>query len=205
MKVRSNADWLADLKGADRDLALEDLRALLLRGLTYALGRSGGLHEETIEDLAQDALLRILDKLETFRGESQFTTWAQKIAIHTALTELRRRRWQDVSLNGMADAYEGDFVPPSLADETAGPEQMATQGSLLKTVQRLIQEELTDRQRQALTAIVVQGMPLPEVARRMNTNANALYKLLHDARKRLKQRMHQEGLTAQDVMAAFET
>ena len=72
-------------------------------------------------------------------------------------------------------------------------------------MQRLISAELTDKQRQALIAVRVQGLPLEEVARRMGTNRNALYKLLHDARQRLKRKMEAEGLSAEDVLAAFET
>jgi RNA polymerase sigma-70 factor (ECF subfamily) len=75
---------------------------------------------------------------------------------------------------------------------------------MLAQVQRLIMEELTDKQRQAMTAISIQGMPIEEVARRMNTTRNALYKLLHDARLRLKHRMAQEGLTPEDVLSVFE-
>lgn len=203
MSKRSNKQWLADLHGDGRDEALTDLRTTLTRGLSYALAGKSNVDEAAIEDFAQDATLKILDKLDTFRGESQFTTWAQKIAVHVAFTELRRRRWQDVSLDGMVEAREGDWIPSNLTDPSAGPEQQATQRMLAETLGRLIKEELTDRQRTAMMAIVMRGMPLEEVARRMDTNRNALYKLLHDARKRLKSKLEAEGLTPQEVMAAF--
>ena len=90
MTKRTNEEWLVDLRGPDQDLALADLRALLKRGLTFALASRPNVDEATIEDFCQDALLKILDNLDTFRGESQFTTWAQKIAVYTAFTELRR-------------------------------------------------------------------------------------------------------------------
>jgi RNA polymerase sigma-70 factor (ECF subfamily) len=90
-----------------------------------------------------------------------------------------------------------------LADPSIGPEQEAMQRAMLDTLRRLIREELTDKQRQAMEA-VLKGMPLEEVARRMGTNRNALYKLLHDARRRLQKAMLDEGLSAQDVMSAFE-
>lgn len=204
MTQRSNEQWLADLQGPGREAALADLRALLQRGLTYALSGRSGVDQALIEDFCQDALIKILDNLHTFRGESRFTTWAQKIAVNTAFTELRRRRWQNVSLNGMVEEKDGDWVPHFLTDQTYGPEQRATQQILLNAVQRLINHELTGKQRRALTAAVFQGVPLDEVARRMDTNRNALYKLLHDARKRLKDRMLQEGLSPDDVLAAFE-
>jgi RNA polymerase sigma-70 factor (ECF subfamily) len=201
---RSNKEWLAELQGPGREAALADLRALLRRGLTYALSGRSGVDETIIEDFCQDALIKILDNLHTFRGESQFTTWAQKIAVNTAFTELRRRRWQNVSLNGIVEDKDGDWSPHFLTDPAFGPEQRATQQTLLSTLQRLINQELTEKQRRALTAAVFQGMPLDELARRMDTNRNALYKLLHDARKRLKERMLQEGLSPDDVLAAFE-
>ena len=95
------------------------------------------------------------------------------------------------------------FIPDTLADPAAGPEQQAIQRMLLSTMRRIIATELTDKQRQALVAVRIHGMPLEEVARRMGTNRNALYKLLHDARQRLKKRMMAEGLSPQDMLAAF--
>jgi RNA polymerase sigma-70 factor, ECF subfamily len=202
---RTNQEWLTALQGPGREEALTDLLAILRQGLTYALSGRDNVDPAHIEDFAQDAVLRILDKLDTFRGESQFTTWANKIAIHVAFTELRRRRWQNVSLDDIVESQEGDWIPESLADPGATPEQRATQRLLLSTLRRLITHELTDKQRQAMMAIVLQGMPLDEVARRMDTNRNALYKLLHDARKRLKRELLAEGLSPNDVLAAFET
>jgi len=121
-----------------------------------------------------------------------------------AFTELRRR-WQDVSLQDLIAQYdEGDFTPAALTDPASTPEQQTVQQMMLAIVQRLIAEELTDRQRQAMVVAVIGGMPLEEVARRMGTNRNALYKLLHDARQRLKKRMLARGLSPQSVLAAFE-
>jgi RNA polymerase sigma-70 factor (ECF subfamily) len=204
---RSNEEWIAALSqpGPEHDAALEDLSALLVRGLGYALADRSNVRESDLEDFAQDALLRILKGLHTFRGESRFTTWAHKIAVRVAFTELRRRRWRDVSLEEMSESEEGDtdFIPAKLADPSVGPERQAMRGVILETLRRLIREELTDKQRLALQA-VLKGMPLEEVARRMDTNRNALYKLLHDARRRLQRRMLDEGLSAQDVLSAFE-
>jgi RNA polymerase sigma-70 factor (ECF subfamily) len=184
---RSNEEWIAALSqpGPQRDAALEDLRLLLVRGLGYALGDRSNLQESDLEDFAQDALLKILAGLDSFRGESRFTTWAHKIAVRVAFTELRRRRWRDVSLDGLKESKGIDFIPDNVDDPTIGPEQQAMRRIILSTLRRLIQEDLTNRQRQAMTA-VLSGMPLEEVARRMDTNRNALYKLLHDARQRGK-------------------
>jgi RNA polymerase sigma-70 factor (ECF subfamily) len=150
-------------------------------------------------------LLKILDNLDSFRGESRFTTWAQKIAVHEAFSELRRKRWQNISLDDLIDRYEGDFTPDILTDTQPSPEQHLTQHTLLEMVKRLIAEELTERQRRAMLAVVFAGMPTEEVARRMGTNRNALYKLMHDARKRLKRRMMAEGISLEEALAAFES
>lgn len=203
MIERTNQEWLNALHGPGRDEALADLRALLVRGLGYALAGRPGVDDPALEDFAQEALLKTLAGLDSFRGESRFTTWAQKIAVHVALTELRRQRWRDVSLDEITGSSDTDFIPDTLADPSAGPEQQAIQRMLLSTLGRIIATELTDKQRQALVAVRVHGMPLEEVARRMGTNRNALYKLLHDARQRLKRRMMAEGLSPQDVLAAF--
>ena len=203
MVERTNEEWLAALRGPEQAEALADLRAFLVRGLRYALANRSDVDEQIREDFAQDALLKILNALDTFRGESRFTTWAQKIAVNVAFTELRRRRWQDTSLEEITEGMSLDFVPDMLIDRTAGPGQQAVQSDFLETLRRLIATELTDKQRLALIAIRIKGMPLEEVARRMGTNRNALYKLLHDARQRLKKKMEEEGLSAEDVLDAF--
>lgn len=203
MKERSNEEWLADLRGPEQSAALEDLRAFLVSGLGYALTSYTGVNGDIIEDFVHEALLRILNALDTFRGESKFTTWAQKIAVRVAFSELRRRRWKDVSLDSIVDAHDLDFVPDMMIDRAAGPDQQATQRIFLETLQRLIATELTDKQRHALVAVRIHGIPLDEIARQMGTNRNALYKLLHDARQRLKRKMEAEGLTSEEVLAAF--
>ena len=205
MAERTNQEWLADLRGPEREQALADLRALLVRGLRYAMADRPSVTESDLEDFAQDALLKILDGLDSFRGESRFTTWAQKIAVRVAFTELRRHRWKDVSMQDLVAQFDNEDVTPAvLTDPDASPEQQAAQQMMADIVHRLIAEELTERQRQAMTAIMLGGMPLEEVARRMNTNRNALYKLLHDARQKLQKRMIAQGLSAQDVLSAFE-
>ena len=207
MADRTNEEWLTELRspGPEREEALADLRALLVRGLRYGLADHSSVTDVDIEDFAQEALLKITASLDTFRGESRFTTWAQKIAIRVAFTELRRARWKDTSLQGIIEQYdEGDFTPAILTDTSASPEQQATQHMVLELVQRLIEQELTERQRQAMTAVILGGMNLEEVARRMGTSRNALYKLLHDARQRLKQRIIAHGVSPQEALAVFQ-
>jgi RNA polymerase sigma-70 factor (ECF subfamily) len=202
---RSNEQWLAELRGPERDRTLADLRAVLVRGLRVALrGRVRQGLNEAAEDFAQEALIKIMANLDTFRGESQFTTWAQKIAVRTASTELRRKRWRDVSLQEVLDRY-GTHSGESdrLADEQPTPEELTMRSTMVATVRRFVDDELTDKQREAIVAVMFEGMPQEEAARRMGTNRNALYKLMHDARTRLKKRMEAEGLSAQDVLGSI--
>lgn len=206
MVTRTNEEWLSDLRGDNQDQAIADLRYLLKRGLIYALAsRIKTDLEHQVEDFVQDAILRILDKLDTFRGESKFTTWAQKIAVRVAFTEMRRKRWKDVSIEDLLPEDSGDYTPLVLSDPSPDPEKRATQESLLSMIEKVLSEDLTERQRTALLAIMHGGMPLEEVARRMDTNRNALYKLLHDARKQLRNRLHEKGFTAEEVLAVFES
>ena len=210
MNNRNNEQWLADLRaeGEPQEPALADLRVIIARGLPFALSRwlspSSPQFESLVEEVTQETLLRVLSQLHTFEGRSQFTTWVHKIAIRIALTELRRKRWQDSSLDEMVDDEEKPVSPGILEDTSATPEQIAERGDMLARVRRVIDEELTDRQRRALIMLGMQGMPMEEVAKRLKTNRNALYKLLHDARLRLRQRLQTEGLNAQEVLAAFE-
>lgn len=211
MPKRSNELWLDELRagGALRDSALSDLRQVILTGLPYALSkwlpsndpRFAGL----VEEVTQDTLLRVMDRLDTFEGRSQFTTWVQKIAVRIALTELRRKRWENVSLDELLEGEDSLPVTGLMINhQVSTPEEMVEGADMLVRIQRIIAEELTDKQRQAMMAIAIKGMPLEEVARRMGTNRNALYKLMHDTRLRLKRRLAQEGLTPDEVLAVFE-
>ncbi|MFQ5943373.1 MAG: RNA polymerase sigma factor [Anaerolineales bacterium] len=207
---RTNEQWVADLgePGEAQEDGLSDLRAIIMRGLPYALSKwltpSDPQFESLSEEVAQDTLLRVLESLHTFEGRSKFTTWVHKIAVRIALTELRRKRWRDVSLDELTEDVPGHGPLGVLASLEAGPDDVAEQSDMIEHLRRVIEEELTDKQREALIATRIHGMPIEEVARRMGTNRNALYKLLHDARQRLKSRLEEEGLSPEDVLAAFE-
>jgi RNA polymerase sigma-70 factor, ECF subfamily len=202
MQERTNEQWLTELRGPNPDEALADLYDLLVRGLRAALGGHADGVDANVGDFAQEALIKIVSNLDSFRGESRFTTWAKKIAMNVALTELKRRRWRDVSLQDLLDRRAATGI--GLADPQLTPEQVVFQNTVLATLQRTIDAELTDRQREAVVAVILEGMPIAEAARRMGTNQNALYKLLHDARKKLKLRMEAAGLSPQEVLAAFD-
>jgi RNA polymerase sigma-70 factor (ECF subfamily) len=206
MQNRTNDEWLSDLRGENQDQAIEDLRRVLKKGLIYALSSRIKTDLETqVDDFVQDAILRILDKMHTFRGESKFTTWAQKVAVRVAFTEMRRQRWKDISLEDLLPEDSGDFTPLVLSDPSPDPEKRATQSQILEMIGSMLTEDLTERQRSALLAIMHGGMPLEEVARRMDTNRNALYKLLHDARKQMRNRLIERGLSPEEVIAIFES
>jgi len=210
MTSRTNDAWLSELRasGSAHDDALNDLRAIVQKGLPYALSRwlspADPLFQPLVEEVTQDTLLRVLDQLETFEGRSLFTTWVHKIAVRIALTELRRKRWRDSSLDELTDNEDTPPPPGLLADPQASPETSAERTDMLVRVRRILEEELTPKQREALVLLGLQDIPMDEAAKRMKTNRNALYKLLHDARLRLKRRLAYEDLTPQDILTAFE-
>ena len=210
MKLRANETWLADLHGTgpDHEEALGDLRAIIEKGLPYALSRwlpsDDPLFQPLVEEVAQETLLRVLDQLNTFEGRSLFTTWVHKIAIRIALTELRRKRWRDASLDELTENEDAPPPPGLLADPQASPETSAERKDMIVRVRRILEEELTPKQREALVLLGLQDVPMEEAARKMKTNRNALYKLLHDARLRLKKRLALEDLSPQDLLLAFE-
>jgi RNA polymerase sigma-70 factor (ECF subfamily) len=211
MTDRTNEEWIEDLKsdGPEKETALVDLRATIKTGLPYALSNylspDNPQFQPLTEEVTQETLLRVLDHLDTFEGRSKFTTWVQKIAVRIALTELRRRRWRDFSLDSLVEENEEGISFPSLMiDPAPNPDALTQQSDILQRVGRLIDEELTEKQRQAIVATMIEGVPLEAVARRMDMKRNALYKLLHDARLRLKNRLANEGLTTEDIWAVFD-
>lgn len=200
--MRSNDEWLGDLgeEGAAQSAALEDLRAYLARALPGALRAQGPLPDSFVEDVIQEALMRSLDHLAGFEGRSRFTTWVTTIAVRIAMTELRRRRWKDVSL----DALDGGAAPSSAIDpeRPADPESEVEQRRIVRAMQQLFEEELSDRQRTAIVA-ELGGMPQEEIGRRLGITRNAVYKLGHDARKKLRKGLEKTGFDAAAIRSAF--
>lgn len=207
MTERSNEEWLSALRPPPDATATGDLRSVLIRGLRGALSSRDNVGDADYEDFAQDAVVKILDSLESFRGESRFTTWAHKVTVRVALTELRRKRWRDWSLDkiveGDASADGGDYTPAFMADATDGPEAQTVQASLMDVVRRTMDEKLTERQRTVLNALVVEGVPMDVVADQLGSNRNAIYKLVFDARQRLKAELLATGLTVDEILEAF--
>jgi RNA polymerase sigma-70 factor, ECF subfamily len=210
MSERTNEQWLSELRspGPAQEAALADLRAIVQARLPYALStwlsQSDPRYEALEGEVVQESLLRVLARLDTFQGRSQFTTWVHTIAVRIALTELRRAKWRDVSLDEMMEKESGGYHPVEVVDSAPRPETTVERVEVLAHVRRIIMEELTDKQRQAITAAGIHGLPLEEVARRMGTNRNALYKLMHDGRLQIKRRLAREGITVEDIFSVFE-
>jgi RNA polymerase sigma-70 factor, ECF subfamily len=182
--------WLEALRstGAEREDAAARLHALLLRAARFELVRRRGMLDgatlETIEDLAvqsaDDALSAILVKLEDYRFESRFTTWAYKFAILEAAVRTRRRAWQDRELPVEPEAW-ATFPAPTL-----DPAEDFERRERLTAIIDAIRTELSPHQREVLSALVLADVPIDVLAERLSTTRGALYKTLHDARRKLR-------------------
>ena len=198
---RSDDQWLQDLSAADieqRNNAVADLRDMLSRGLAMSLSKQGHIDDAFLEDVVQDASLKILQNLQTFQGRSKFRTWAITIAVRSAVSQMRRREWRNVSLSSLT--MDAELNPQIAVDKSETDERAAGREELLRKLTELIDSELTKKQWTAITA-ELRGMPLAEVAEKMESNPNSLYKLLHDARKKLRRGLESAGFTMDDVRA----
>ena len=216
MAGRSNEQWIEALSKRSSEIqreALQDLHDFLLRAvLTYlASQRSelGGWSQSDVrglaEDLAQDALLEITRSLKSFRGESKFTTWAYRFVINRAVSELRRQRYRNVSLDRLRDEQGGGLFQAVITDrDKIEPEQLADQRYYLNMLRDILATELNERQRIAILAVYGQGHSMDEVAQALGLTRNALYKLLYDARQRIKARLLARHLSESDILSAFE-
>jgi RNA polymerase sigma-70 factor, ECF subfamily len=208
MSQRTNDEWRHDLLGTgmSQAAALADLRALLLRAALFALSRHRGAGRASLvslaEDAAQDALVSVLERLGEFRGESRFTTWAYAFAVNSALVAARRERWKGIALEPLLEGA-GRADVERLAGGPATPARAALRAEALATIGKVIDEDLTERQRQVLHALVFSGVPLDEVARHLGSNRNAVYKLVHDARRRLKAGLEARGFRMGEILDLF--
>jgi RNA polymerase sigma-70 factor (ECF subfamily) len=199
--------WLADLHadGARHEKAMRDLHALLLRAARHEINRRRGalphLRGGDLDDLAHqaadDALLAILRKLDTFRGESRFTTWAYKFAILEAAVKLRRRAWQGREVPLEPAQWH---VLPGLGESPAA----ATEDrELLEAIRAAIETELSPHQREVLIALALNEVPIDVLTERFNTTRGALYKTLHDARRKLRTHLANTGLRFEEELEAI--
>ena len=212
---RTNEEWLGDLRagGPVQEAAITDLRNLLLRAVLYYFNRNrgdfGGLARERIfqlaEDCAQEALLAVMNHLSDFRGDSKFTTWAYKFGVNIALTTVRQARWKDISLDQPLLAGDGEVSEWLIQDKSSlvSSDHFAMQSEVRQVIREVIDRDLTDKQREVLLMMVFHEIPMDEVVRRLGTNRNAIYKTLHDARRKLKSGLQARGFEVGETLALF--
>ncbi len=196
---RESREWLRDLRsdGAVKDRAVERLHGLLVRAARFEIARRrptlphvrGDELDDIALEAADDALMSVLRRLDDYRGASRFSTWVYKFALLEAAVKLRKRAWQGREVPLEPEAW-GLFASAGLE-----PDVEAEQSELLETVQRAIDEVLTPHQRQVLVALTLNGVPIDVLAERLSTTRGALYKTLHDARRKLRNHLDDCGLS----------
>ena len=213
--MRTNEEWLSDLNtsGEIQEVAIADLRDLLLRASLFFFNRNlgdfGGMNRTEIlqsaEDCAQDALIAVMSHLPDFRGDSKFTTWAYKFAINIALMTSRRERWKGKSLDQLSFSTNGLLFEWELPDRSSGliPDRSAIRDEISEIIRTVIEHELTAKQREVLIMMVFHEVPMDEVVQRLGTNRNAIYKMLHDARRKLKSGLRARGFEVGEMLALF--
>jgi RNA polymerase sigma-70 factor (ECF subfamily) len=195
--------WLDDLRAAGprHERAVERLHELLLRAARFEVGRRrGGIphvgnseYDNLAHQSADDALVAVLAKLDGYRGASRFTTWAYKFALLEAGVKLRRRAWQD------REIVLGDEGWSLLADSRDSPAVAAETNDLLRAVGAAMESDLSTHQREVLVAVALNGIPIDVLAERLSTTRGALYKSLHDARRKLRARLAQDGYAIDSI------
>jgi RNA polymerase sigma-70 factor, ECF subfamily len=197
--------WLLDLRsdGARRERARSKLFELLLGAARFEVRRRRAslphLRCDDFDDLANqaaaDALLAVLAKLDSYRGDSRFTTWAYKFALLEASVSLRRRAWQGREVPLDPERWS------ALPESGVSPSAEAESRELLGAIAAAMQTELSSHQRQVLVAVALDGVPIDVLAERLETTRGALYKTIHDARKKLRRHLAASGLLFEDQIA----
>jgi RNA polymerase sigma-70 factor (ECF subfamily) len=190
-------ELLDDLRGdgARHEQAIRDLHAMLLRAASFELARRSAalahVRGEDREDLAlqaaDDAFVAIMGKLDDFRGDSRFSTWVYKFALYEAGVRVRRRAWQHREVVLEPDSWL------DIGERAAGPAASYDRTELLAAIRTLIDTALTERQREILVALTIQGIPIDVLADRLGSTRGALYKSLHDARRTLRAHLTAAG------------
>ena len=194
--------WVARLSidNPEREAAIEELHTLLLKAARLEVNRRRAQlpqlrdndHDDLAHQSADDALVAILRKLGDFRGESLFTTWAYKFALLEAATKVRRRAWQGREVRLEPESWR------LFADDKATPQDDAETNELLAALREAIANDLSEHQRQVLVAVAINDVPIDVLAERMETTRGALYKTVHDARKKLRKELEMRGLVVGD-------
>jgi RNA polymerase sigma-70 factor, ECF subfamily len=196
-------EWLSALRatGAEHDAAVARLHDLLVRAARFEVSRRRAalshVRGEELDDIAMqaadDALVAVLGKLDDYRGASRFTTWAYKFALLEAGVRLRRRAWQEREVVLEPKAW------PLKSDAGRSPQSQAETGELLQALSQAIDGCLTDHQREVLVAIALNDVPIDVLAERLATTRGALYKTLHDARRKLRSDLAGRGFTLDSI------
>lgn len=181
--------------GAMRDQAISQLRSILLRGLSKSLNNRYG-KPFNAEDVVQEALMKVLKSLNKYEGRSKFTTWAMTVATRIGISALRRKYHQDVSMEPFSST-DGYRIEVAITDEPT-LSNSESRAKIFSILQRLIDTELTDKQRLATRAFL-SNFATDEIAEQMQMNRNAVYKLIHDARQKLKDGFERAGLTSEKI------
>ena len=202
-------EWLRSLRatGAVREGAIGRLHELLFRAARFEVARRratlphlrGNELDEIALEAADDALMSVLARLDDFRGASRFTTWVYKFALLEAAVKLRRRAWQGREVPLEPETW-GLFSSAELE-----PGERAEQSELLATLRSAIDDVLTPHQRHVLVALTLKGVPIDVLAERLNTRRGALYKTLHDARRKLRKHLEEAGLALDARLGMEET
>jgi RNA polymerase sigma-70 factor, ECF subfamily len=196
---RDSRAWIEDLtaQGRVRDEAIDRLHELLVRAARFEVGRRartlphlrGGDLDDIAMQSANDALVAVLAKLDGFRGRSRFTTWAYKFALLEASVKVRRRAWQGREIPLEPEQW------PRFAAVRGAPDAEAERSEVLDAIARTIDSELTPHQREVLVALALNEVPIDVLADRLGSTRGALYKTLHDARRKLRREVEAQGHT----------
>ena len=197
MTAPPEISWVDRLRaeGAEGQAAVGELHELLLKAARFEIGRRaaelphlrGGDHEDLAQQAADDALMAVLRKLDDFRGESRFTTWAYKFALLEAAVKVRKRAWQGREIPLEDEAWS------ALADAGAPAGRGAEDRELFAALREEIVRSLSERQREVLVAVALNGVPIDVLAERLGSTRGALYKNLHDARRKLRAALAARG------------
>jgi RNA polymerase sigma-70 factor, ECF subfamily len=192
-----SAAWLGRLAGGgeEQQAAERELHARLVRIALAEVARRSASTPVTgpeLDDLAHqagaDAMLAILAKLSDFRGESRFTTWAYRFVILEVSSKLGRHYWRNPPVT--LDAGQWERLPDRLGVD---PARHAEAACLLTEIRRVVEEELTSHQRRIFVALVVDGVPLDALAVRLGLGRNAIYKVMFDARRKIRRSLVAKG------------
>lgn len=196
-------DWVERLNSTDssmREDASIELRAALIRNLRVQFLKRG-LSQDCVEDVVQESVFRILDRLHTFRGDSRFMSWATAVGVRTGMELVRKQYWKTQTLGDLVKGDDLDLAGPWESAEL-DPKDNSLRAEVLTVLADVMQTALSERQRSVLLA-EMKGKPSSEIAEEMGSNRGAVYKMAHDARKKIKAELENRGFDADAIQQAL--